>query len=62
MCDNGRVSLHTLPIDIIYCILDNLNELQMIVSVRDVCSRLNSVVDSYQRYRVRIYNRVFCLF
>jgi hypothetical protein len=43
-------SLHTLPVEIIYNIMDKMDELNIILSLRNVCSRLNLVIDSYKRY------------
>ncbi len=36
------LSLLTLPIELVYRILDNLDEFTILVSIRDVCSRLNA--------------------
>lgn len=44
--------LLTLPIEFIYHILDNLDELTILLSCRDVCLRLNIIIDSYYRYQV----------
>lgn len=43
---------HTLPIEMIYRILDNLDEKAIFLSMRNVCQRLNAVIDSYHRYQV----------
>lgn len=48
------LSLHTLPVELVYCILDNLHYLEILLSCRDVCSRLNDITDSYYRYKVII--------
>ncbi len=45
-------SLLTLPVEMIYRILDNLDNKTIILSCRDVCERLNTIVDSYRRYQV----------
>ena len=45
-------SLQALPIEIIYRILDHLDELTILFSVRDICTRLNSIIDTYERYKV----------
>ena len=45
-------SLHTLPVHLIYRILDNVDDFTMIVSCRNICKRLNDVTDSYYRYQV----------
>lgn len=46
-------SLLTLPVELIYQILDHLDELTILFSVRDVCSRLNLITSTYRRYQVR---------
>ncbi|CAF1321440.1 unnamed protein product, partial [Rotaria sp. Silwood1] len=38
-----------LPVEIVYRILDNLNEFTLVCSVRDVCTRLNMITDTYPR-------------
>jgi hypothetical protein len=50
--DMATLSLQTLPVELVYRILDKLDEFAIIFSIRDVCSRLNSIVDSYHRYQV----------
>jgi hypothetical protein len=45
-------SLLTLPVELIYRILDNLDEASIFLSVRDVCTRLNLITDTYHRYQV----------
>jgi hypothetical protein len=54
---SGKVvpSLLTLPVEIVYRILDNLNELDILLSVRDVCTRLNAITDTYHRYQVNFH-------
>lgn len=51
MSDTTNLSLDTVPIDIVYKILDHLNVLNVIASMRNVCARLNAIVDSYQQYQ-----------
>jgi hypothetical protein len=46
-------SLLTLPVETVYRILDNLDELTILCSVRDVCTRLNLITDTYHRYKVK---------
>jgi hypothetical protein len=46
------LSLHTLPVELVYRILDNLEELTILLSLRNVCARLNDITDTYQRYQV----------
>ena len=46
-------SLTTLPIEVVYCILDFLEPLDILLSVQDVCVRLNAIVNTYRPYEVR---------
>jgi len=46
------VSLHTLPVNIIYNILDHLSDEQLFMSTSNVCQRLNSIINTYSRYKV----------
>lgn len=48
------LSLHTLPAEIVYHILDELDVLTILTSVRNVCTRLNSITDEYHRYKVSV--------
>ncbi len=45
-------SLHTLPVELVYRILDNLNEKTIFLSLRNVCTRLNTIIDTYNPYQV----------
>ncbi len=45
-------SLLTLPIELVYCILDNLDQLTILLSLRNVCIKLNAIIDTYHRYQV----------
>jgi hypothetical protein len=45
-------SLLTLPVELVYRILDNLEELTILLSCRDICARLNAITDTYYRYQV----------
>ncbi|CAF3546806.1 unnamed protein product [Rotaria socialis] len=40
-----------LPVELIYRILDNLDNLTLVYSIRDVCIRLNMITDTYNRYQ-----------
>jgi hypothetical protein len=51
-------SLITLPVEFVYRILDQLDELTILISFRDVCTRLNEIIDTYTRYQV---NFIFIL-
>jgi len=50
------LSLHALPIDIIYRIFDHLSEKQLFMSINNVSQRLNVILDSYQPFNVNITN------
>ncbi len=50
--NNMPVSLHTLPVELVYRILDNLGDVTLFVACRNVCTRLNDITDSYHRYQV----------
>jgi hypothetical protein len=47
-------SLLTLPIEMVYRILDNLDNKTILLSCRNVCTRLNDITDTYYRYKVII--------
>ena len=47
-------SLHTLPIECVCRILDHLRPLDLVVSMRSVCSRLDAITNTYQPYAVSI--------
>ncbi|CAF1483998.1 unnamed protein product, partial [Rotaria sordida] len=51
MTSKGSPSLITLPVENVYRILDHLDELTIFLSLRNVCMRLNTVVDTYGRYQ-----------
>lgn len=53
MCDNIKLSFLTLPVGLIYRILDHLDEFAILSSVCNVCERLNSILDTYHRYKVK---------
>jgi hypothetical protein len=52
MSDKVTPSLITLPIELVYRILDNLNGLTILFSVRNVCTRLNAIIDTYNERQV----------
>jgi hypothetical protein len=52
MTDNVAVSLLTLPIELIYRIMDDIDILAIEISVRNVCTRLNVIADKYRQYQV----------
>jgi hypothetical protein len=50
--NNITSSLLTLPVELVYRILDNLDQLSILLSLRNVCVRLNTITDTYYRYQV----------
>ncbi len=46
------LSLHTLPVELVYRILDHLDVLTILLSCRNVCKRLDDITDNYHRYQV----------
>jgi hypothetical protein len=52
MSDKFVPSLRTLPVELVYRILDHLTEDTILWSMRNICTRINAIVDSYHRYQV----------
>lgn len=48
------LSFLTVPVELVYRILDNLDDVSIICSVRNVCLRLNMITDTYSRYQVNL--------
>lgn len=48
------LSFQTLPIEIIYRVLDELNDKQLFLSIINVSRRLNMIINSYKRYQVNL--------
>ncbi len=53
MSENIARCLHTLPIELVYLILDELDDRNIFLSCYNVCTRLNAIIDSYHRYQVK---------
>ena len=47
-------SLLTLPTEIVYYILDYLDNFTIYFSLQNVSSRMNRIVHTYDRYKVRL--------
>lgn len=62
MADNNIRSLDTLPVEFVYLILDNLNKFNILYSMRNVCTRLNQIVDTYHWYKVKFSFRISRIF
>ena len=52
MSFSSNPSLLTLPIELVYRVLDHLNPSDILLSVRDVCTRLDAISDTYYPYQV----------
>lgn len=59
MVNTNIHSLHTLPVEIIYRILDNLSLYRIVCSMLNVCTRLDAVVCSYHRNEVSFIYGLF---
>jgi hypothetical protein len=55
MSDKIIPSLHTLAVELVYRILDHLTDLSILFSMRNVCSRIDAIVDSHHRYQVNFF-------
>ena len=45
-------SLHTLPVELVYRVLDNLDNKRIFWSCQSVCTRLDAIINSYRPYQV----------
>jgi hypothetical protein len=54
MSDTMTSSLLILPAEIVYHILDYLDNFTIYFSLQNITSRMNTIVHSYNRYRVRL--------
>ena len=52
MSTNSMLNLLQLPIELLFRILDQLDELTIFISMRNVCRRLNAITDAYRRYQL----------
>lgn len=52
-----HLSLHTLPVDVVYRVLDHLTDIELFLSIANVCQRLNNILHSYYRYQVDKYTK-----
>ncbi len=50
------LSLHLLPIEMIYRILDHLDMFNILMSCRNVCQRFNNIIDTYHQYQVILHS------
>ncbi len=54
MSSNFIPTLLTVPIELVYRIFDHLDILTIFLSLRNVCTRLNSITECYHRYKVKL--------
>lgn len=47
-------SLITLPIEVVYRILDQLDDFDLICTIPNVCQRLSVIIATYLRYQVKL--------
>jgi len=52
MTYQGSASFLTLPVELVHMIFDKLSDFIIICSLRNVCTRLNMILDTYPRYQV----------
>ncbi|CAF2223523.1 unnamed protein product [Rotaria magnacalcarata] len=51
LVDQSSSPFMTLPVELVYQILDNLDEFTILCSARNVSVRLNTITDAYHRYQ-----------
>ncbi|CAF3781444.1 unnamed protein product [Rotaria sp. Silwood1] len=51
MANKTPMSILVLPVELVYRVLDNLDGFELLCSVRNVCTRLNMITDTYHRYQ-----------
>jgi hypothetical protein len=52
MSNKMTSSLHTLRVELVYRILDHLNEVSILLSCSNVCTRLDAILNTYHPYQV----------
>ena len=52
MSSKINLTFLTLPVELVYRILDYLDDWSLICSIRNVSTRINRIIDNYHRYRV----------
>lgn len=52
MLHDNTPSPLALPIELVYCVLDQLKPIEILLSVRNVCQRLDTITDTYHPYQV----------
>ena len=54
MYDQNSLSLSTLPIELVYRVLNHLRPYQILLSAYNVCMKLNSIIDTNHPYQVNL--------
>ena len=62
MSDNSIRSLHTLPVELVYRILDNLDNVNIFWSLQSVCTRIDTILDTYHPYQVNFIFLISSIF
>jgi hypothetical protein len=52
MVDKTIPSLLTLPVELVYRILDQVSNVTLFCSMLNVCTRLDAIIENYHRYQV----------
>jgi len=52
MSNQMNWSLHTIPVELVYRILDHLDDVTILLTCRNICARLDAITDTYYRYQV----------
>lgn len=52
MAEKIKPSLHTLPVEVLYRIMNHLDDFNILCTMRNVCTRINTIMDNYRRYKV----------
>jgi hypothetical protein len=55
MSHQTTLSLHTLPVQLVYRVLDHVDEKTIFMSCYGVCQRLNAIIDTYKPYQVSFH-------
>ena len=50
--NQGPSPILALPVELVYRILDHLDDFTILCSTRNVCTRWNMITDTYHRYQV----------
>jgi hypothetical protein len=61
MSDKMIPFLHTLPVELVYRILDHMDDFHIFCSMENTCVRLNRIIDSYYRCEVSFFVLSHCL-